>query len=287
MVCRTYFNRLNCRFNFCSFGYGNEKGYYRIYIEKVHTKKQGQGDVSWSQYEYCIYPVYDPKFTQQPKNSDKSYKKIPKGTILGYAHGQYFIVPRNKGAYQHFEASLGQYVMDENSEFKKGYANSIENTGNFRTEEDAQAARKDTVDVGQSLKYNEKMNEAKTTGDKFKAGAGVAASETLQAMGGDAYQNEAYKKAAPNAGKGAATGFAVDISTNRAKAQEQKEKLNEKKEELITEQNTTQNKGYSGQLPTLTFNEKSKDTEYSHADLRPTSDIALMISDTTTNTGAL
>ena len=89
--------------------------------------------------------------------------------------------------------------------------------------------------------------------------------------------------------EGTPTGGAapVSISTNRAKAQEQKQKLNEKKEEPVIEQNTTQNKGYSGQLPTLTFNEKSKDTEYSHADLRPTSDITLMMSDTTTNTGAL
>lgn len=188
-----------------SLGYGNEKGYYRIYIEKVHTKKQGQGDVSWSQYEYCVYPVFDPKFSEQPRTQDKhkSYKVVKKGTILGYAHGYYYIVPHDKGSYQHFEASLGQYVMDSNSEFKKGYSDSINKTGEFRTENDAKAVRKMTVDNAQSLKYSKNWDEAQGFWEKVKTGAAIAANEFVQFLGGNAYNDFMYDAAAPNnLGKG-------------------------------------------------------------------------------------
>ena len=176
-----------------------DKGYYRMYIEEVHTKKQGVSDVSWSEFEYCIYPVFDPKFTQQPKNEKRAYKVVPKGTILGYAHGQYYIVPRNKEAYTHFEDKVENFVKDENTEFENKYKDSIQKTGDFRTDADVKAVRKNYVDNGQALKYSENFDKAQGFWEKRKTELAALANEGLQFAGGDAYDNIAYEAVAPKA----------------------------------------------------------------------------------------
>ena len=236
------------------------------------------------------YVTYKFENILNPKVYDGLY--VEKKQLLGFADGS-FKITQVQGDEEKGGDVLKNYQSFINKEKETGWAESDKITTDRISEKDNQKTV-DNLSKLQRIHESElDATEAKNNGFKNVWNRIKNTTHSIDDEANRQYLKDVssgknpYEKTEQTEEGTITGGAAPTVSTNIKKAQEQNKKLNEKKEEPKTEQGTPQGQGYVGQLPPLTFKSKDTSQPYQYADLRPTGDIPLMISDMTTNIGAI
>ena len=261
---------------------GGETRTYYEFLLYGQIEKSGSGLVN-------KYVTYKFENILNPKVYDGLY--VEKKQLLGFADGS-FKISQVQGDEEKGGNVLKNYQNFINKEKETGWTESDKITTDRLTEKDNQKTV-DNLSKLQRIHESEldateaKNNGLKNVWNRIKNTTHSVEDEANRqylkdvSNGKNPYEKKEEKDTTVTGGA------APTVSTNITKAQEQNKKLNEKKEEPVREQGTSEGQGYMGQLPNITFNPKEKDNTYQYADLRPTSDIPLMISNGTTNIGAM